>query len=95
MFRNAIAHIPGMSIKDGLTTSSLGKPDYHKALEQHSKYIITLRQSGLEVKVLPEKDLFPDSVFIEDIALCTPVFAVITRPGAESRRGEIQGGLSC
>ena len=91
MFRNAIVRMPCRGITDGLTTSSLGKPDYLKALEQHSKYTATLRQSGLQVKVLPEKDLFPDSTFIEDVALCTPEFAVITSPGAGSRRGEIQG----
>ena len=91
MFRNAIVRAPCKHLKEGLTTSSLGKPDYLKALEQHSNYIVTLRQTGLKVKVLPENDLFPDSVFIEDIALCTPVFAVITNPGAESRRGEVQG----
>ncbi|MDX1587168.1 MAG: arginine deiminase family protein, partial [Balneolaceae bacterium] len=33
----------------------------------------------------------PDSVFIEDIALLTPKGAVITRPGALSRRGETEG----
>jgi dimethylargininase len=91
MFRNAIVRLPGKSIKDGLTTSSLGKPDYYKALEQHSEYIRTLRQLGLEVTVLPEKELFPDSVFIEDVALCTSEFAVIGNPGAETRQGEIQG----
>jgi dimethylargininase len=91
MFRYAIARLPCKSIKDGLTTSSLGKPFYQKALEQHSEYTMTLRQSGLEVKVLPENDLFPDSVFIEDVALCTPVFALLTNPGAETRRGEIHG----
>jgi dimethylargininase len=91
MFRNAIVRIPCKGITDGLSTSSLGKPDYHKALEQHSKYIGALKLSGLEVKVLPEKDQFPDSTFIEDVALCTRAFAVITSPGAESRRGEIQG----
>ena len=91
MFRNAIVRVPCRGIINGLTTSSPGKPDYLKALEQHSKYTATLRQSGLEVKVLPEKDLFPDSTFIEDVALCTPEFALITSPGADSRRGEIQG----
>jgi dimethylargininase len=91
MFRNAIVRLPCKDIKDGLTSTSLEKPDYQKALEQHSKYTMTLRQSGLEVKVLPENDLFPDSVFIEDVALCTPDFAVITNPGADSRRGEILG----
>jgi len=91
MFRNAIVCLPCKGIKDGLTTASLGKPDYFKALEQHSKYTEILRQAGLEVRVLPEKELFPDSVFIEDIALCTPAFAVVTRPGAESRREETRG----
>lgn len=91
MFRNAIVRMPGKSIRDGLTTSTLGEPDYFKALQQHSIYIKTLRQLGLEVTVLPETVLFPDSVFIEDVALCTPDFAVICNPGAETRRGEIQG----
>jgi dimethylargininase len=91
MFRNAIVRVPCRGIKDGLTTSSLGKPDYLKAVEQHHKYIETLKESGLKVKVLPEKKLFPDSTFIEDVALCTPKFAVITNPGAQSRRGEIPG----
>ena len=91
MFRHAIVRVPCRGIINGLATSSPGKPDYLKALEQHSKYTAALRQSGLEVKVLPEKDLFPDSTFIEDVALCTPEFAVITSPGADSRRGEIQG----
>jgi dimethylargininase len=91
MFRNAIVCLPCNGIKDGLTTASLGKPDYFKALEQHSKYTEILRQTGLEVRILPEKELFPDSVFIEDIALCTPAFAVVTRPGAESRSEETRG----
>ena len=46
---------------------------------------------GLKVKVLEEDNLHPDSTFIEDVALCTSEFAVITNPGAESRRGEIKG----
>ena len=91
MFRSAIVRVPCQGIKDGLTTSGLGKPDYEKAIEQHSKYIETLKQLGLEVKVLEKDDNFPDSTFIEDVALCTPACAVITNPGAESRRGEIAG----
>jgi dimethylargininase len=91
MFRNAIVRLPCEGIKDGLTTSSLGKPDYSKARKQHSEYTSILRQSGLNVIVLPEKNSFPDSVFIEDVALCTSSFALVTRPGAESRRGETEG----
>ena len=91
MFRNAIVRTPGNSIKDGLTSSDLGKPDYNKAFEQHSKYVGTLVELGLNVKILDNDDRFPDSTFIEDVALCTPACAVITSPGALSRRGEIQG----
>ena len=91
MFRNAIVCVPSPGIKDGLTSSSFGKPDYTVAMEQHSKYIETLKLLGLEVKILDKDDNFPDSTFIEDVALCTPVCAVITSPGAESRRGETHG----
>jgi len=91
MFRNAIVRKPSGSITDGLSTSDLGKPVYSIALEQHEKYTETLRKIGLEVRVLPSEESFPDSTFIEDVALCTPHCAIITRPGAESRRGETAG----
>jgi dimethylargininase len=91
MFSNAIVRRPCPLITDGLTTASLGKPDYELALVQHSRYTETLRQCGLEVKILDKADKFPDSTFIEDVAVCTPLCAIITRPGAESRRGEISG----
>ena len=83
MFRNAIVRVPCRSIKDGLTTSSLGKPDYSRAMEQHSKYIETLKLLGLKVKILDSDEKHPDSTFIEDVALCTPECAVITNPVAE------------
>jgi dimethylargininase len=91
MFRNAIVISPASSIKDGLTSSDLGKPDYSLASEQHTIYTETLKRSGLKVKVLPKNELFPDSVFIEDISLCTRSCAIITRPGAITRRGETTG----
>jgi dimethylargininase len=88
LFTNAIVRLPAPSIRDGLTSSDHGKPDYRKAMGQHIKYTETLKQLGLNVKVLPENNLYPDSTFIEDVALCTPTFAVVTSPGAFSRRGE-------
>jgi dimethylargininase len=91
MFTNAIVRSPSPSITEGLTSSNLGKPDFKRALKQHSNYTETLKQLGLNVKVLPPDELFPDSTFIEDVALCTPRIAVITNPGAESRKGEING----
>jgi dimethylargininase len=90
MFKNAIVRIPCHQITDGLTTSGLGIPEYTKAIKQHSAYIEILRGLGLSVNVLPANDSFPDSTFIEDVALCTTACAVITSPGALSRRGETE-----
>jgi dimethylargininase len=45
----------------------------------------------MEVQVLEADNRFPDSVFVEDVALCTSDFAVITNPGAPSRNGEKEG----
>ena len=91
MFTNAIVRTPCKGIREGITTSTLGKPDYDLALRQHSEYTDVLKKLGLNVRVLPEEKDFPDSTFIEDVALCTPCCSVIASPGAESRRGEIRG----
>ncbi|MBK7133274.1 MAG: N(G),N(G)-dimethylarginine dimethylaminohydrolase [Bacteroidales bacterium] len=91
MFRNAIVRLPAASIVNGLTSADLGKPDYVKALKQHSLYTDLLRKLGLTVEVLPGNDQYPDSTFIEDVALCTKQCAVITSPGAVTRRGETEG----
>ena len=74
----------------GLTSSSPanGKPDYRRALEQHQAYVNMLRNCGLEVRVLEADPRFPDSVFVEDVALCTTEGAILTNPGAPSRNGE-------
>jgi dimethylargininase len=91
MFKNAIVRLPAPALINGLTSANLGRPDYAKACEQHSKYIDLLRMLRLTVEVLPQNDQYPDSTFIEDVALCTKQCAVITSPGALSRRGETEG----
>lgn len=91
MFTRALVRTPARSLVDGLTTANLGKPKHHKALEQHTAYIDALQACGVEVTVLPPLEDFPDSCFIEDVALLTPRCAIITRPGAPSRRGETIG----
>jgi dimethylargininase len=88
MFERAIVRTPGKSIVDGLTTAELGLPDYAKALDQHAEYIKALHECGLEVHVLPADEQFPDSTFVEDVALLMRDCAIITNPGAASRRGE-------
>jgi len=72
----------------GLSSFSSGRPDFHLALEQHSNYVEALKKCGLDVKVLEADSDFPDSVFVEDVALCTSECAIVTNPGANSRNGE-------
>jgi dimethylargininase len=91
MFTRALVRTPGRSLVEGLTTAKLGKPNYFKALDQHGAYIEALQACGLQMEVLPPLEDFPDSCFIEDVALLTPHCALITRPGAPSRQGEISG----
>jgi dimethylargininase len=88
MFRNAIVRTPSSSMADGITSADLGAPDRAQALSQHKRYVATLERCGLEVTVLPPEDDFPDATFVEDCAIVTERCAVITLPGAPSRRGE-------
>jgi dimethylargininase len=65
--------------------------DYERAARQHEQYEEVLRSLGCRVMRLPAEDAYPDSVFIEDTAVVFDDCAIIARPGAESRRGEIPG----
>ncbi|ARK32339.1 dimethylarginine dimethylaminohydrolase family protein [Halalkalibacter krulwichiae] len=89
MFKNVIVKKPGKSYVNGLTTSNLGKADYDLLLKQHAAYIEALKTCGVSVTELEASEEFPDSCFVEDAAVLTPEFAVITNPGADSRNGEI------
>ncbi|MDG1858954.1 MAG: arginine deiminase family protein, partial [Emcibacteraceae bacterium] len=89
MFKNAIVRKPSRSMIDGITEATLGKPDYDNAIAQHDDYIAALKECGLEVTELPAVEEFPDSCFVEDPALMTPHCAILTNPGAQSRRGEV------
>ena len=65
-----------------------GAIDVALARRQHAAYCHALESLGCEVIELPALVDFPDSVFVEDVALVFDEVAVATRPGAESRRGE-------
>ena len=89
MFKNAIVRRPGHSLINGITSApELGKPDYGLAKKQHDAYIDALKSCAVEVTVLDADEKFPDSCFVEDVAVCTKKFVVITNPGASSRKGE-------
>jgi dimethylargininase len=88
MFKYAITRRPGKTFDRGITTSDLGVPGYELALKQHAAYIDTLKSSGLDVIELDPLPDYPDAHFVEDTAVVTPDVAIITNPGAPSRRGE-------
>lgn len=62
--------------------------DIDLAREQHGRYEDCLSDLGCTVHGLPAEPDLPDSVFVEDTAVVLPELAIITRPGAESRRPE-------
>ena len=63
--------------------------DVDRARAQHHLYICALKDAGYRVEQLPASPDLADSVFVEDIAVVFDELAVVTRPGAVSRRGEI------
>jgi dimethylargininase len=64
--------------------------DLARARAQHAAYVAALRGLGVDVRILPPAADLPDAVFVEDTAVVVEECAVITRPGLESRRGEIE-----
>jgi dimethylargininase len=75
--RCELSHIPRESI------------DVARARTQHHAYLRALESAGCKLQILPEERELPDSVFVEDIAIVLDEVAVMTRPGAPSRRPEV------
>ena len=90
MFTKAIVRQPSTNFADGLTSVHLGPPVFEKAVKQHQAYCESLKSCGLDVIRLEPDERYPDSTFVEDAAVLTSRGAVITRPGALSRIGEIE-----
>lgn len=88
MFTKAIVRRPGPEFSSGITSASLGLPDFELVLEQHARYCEALESCGLELAVMESDPEYPDCPFVEDTAVVTEHVAVISRPGAERRRGE-------
>lgn len=64
--------------------------DLYIARTQHRAYVNALEELGCKVLELPAEPELPDSVFVEDTAFILPELAVITRPGADSRKPETE-----
>ncbi len=88
-FTGAIVRPPAATFAAGISKSGLGPPDLALALEQHDAYCRTLERLGLSLVRLAPDPEFPDSTFVEDAAIITTRGAILTRPGAESRAGEV------
>jgi dimethylargininase len=85
----AIVRPPGTNFADGLTRSELGSPLHPKAKAQHERYCEELTRCGLRLTHLSADTHHPDGTFVEDAAIVTRRGVILTRPGAESRRGEV------
>ncbi|HJT99430.1 MAG TPA: dimethylargininase [Rhodanobacteraceae bacterium] len=62
--------------------------DVARARRQHGAYREALERCGCRVVALAAEHALPDAVFVEDIALVLDEIAILTRPGAPSRRPE-------
>ena len=89
LFTHAIVRVPGYNFADGLTSVNFGEPKYELALRQWEAYCLALEVCGLTITRLGVALEFPDSTFVEDTAVLTPDGAMLTRPGAASRLGEV------
>jgi len=90
MISRAIVRPPAANFADGLTTVDLGVRDYALALEQHESYCAALESCGLRLTQLAADLEYPDATFVEDTAVLTSRCAIVTRPGADSRRDEVK-----
>lgn len=84
--RALVRAVPG-SYRDCLRERPVAL-DVALARRQHAAYVAALEQAGVVVEQLPADEAHPDCCFVEDTAVIVDRHALITRPGAPSRRGE-------
>lgn len=89
-FDRAIVREPGRSVVNGLRPDGSVAVSFDAVIHQHHAYVNALRDEGLKVDVLPALEAYPDSVFVEDPAIVFPEGAILMRPGAASRQGEVK-----
>jgi dimethylargininase len=82
--------VPESLVRCELTHIARKPIDMERARAQHAAYERALAAAGCEVVRLPELPGHADSVFVEDCAVVLDELAIPTRPGAASRRGEVE-----
>ena len=86
----ALVRRPSPQVAAGLVTHLARQPvDYAVAEQQWTAYVSSLASAGWQTVEVPPADQCPDGVFVEDTAVLFGDLAVVTRPGAPSRRPEI------
>lgn len=86
--------LPESLCRHALRRSQGEEVDFARAERQHQLYVDVLSSKlGLQVVQLPADESLPDCVFVEDVAVVCEETALITRPGAPSRRKEVTGQL--
>lgn len=85
----ALVRRPGPRLTEGIVTHVDRIPvDDAKALQQWHGYVAALEAAGWEIIEVPPAHDCPDAVFIEDTMVVFKNVAVISRPGADSRKPE-------
>jgi dimethylargininase len=88
--RVALVRAPARTLSKGQVTHIKRRPiRFAKALTQWDAYVAALESEGFRVRQLEADDAFPDCAFIEDMVVMLGQVAVVTSPGTESRRGEV------
>src|SRR5205823_1953222 len=88
----ALVRRPSPRLGEGIVTHVERVPvDGGRARTQWEGYVAALEDAGWETVEAPPADDCPDAVFIEDAVVVFGSVAVMTRPGAEVRRGETAG----
>ena len=95
LFTRAVVRPPAGNFAAGLSSRAVGPPDVSRALEQHAQYVRTLRDCGIQVTCLEADSEYPDGTFVEDTAIVAARGAILTRPGAPSRAGEVGSVAAC
>ncbi|MBF4461672.1 dimethylarginine dimethylaminohydrolase [Rathayibacter sp. VKM Ac-2878] len=90
--RIALVRAPAADLSSGELTHLERTPvDQEKAQQQWEAYVDALEEAGWETVEVPAAPAMADSVFLEDAVVVFGTHAVLTRPGAASRQGEIAG----
>jgi dimethylargininase len=89
MFLALTRSVPASIQHCELTHLSREAIDHGHAVAEHAQYEAALERLGCRIQRLPDAPEQPDSVFVEDTAVVFDDLAVIARPGAASRRPEV------